>query len=241
MPVQDVGLIAAVQAGQVEPVAAVDVVRRRRGRARRRLPHRPRTSSLLATGYRRGLEPLVGDLGVLDDRGVPTRTLPGLYFTGYTNPISGMFRELRLDARKIARAVARRRATTDPTPSRSRTAARRSATTTTSGHSDCAPASARSVRPTASPSRASSAPNAASSPTSAADAVTETAGRRMPVPRRADERRPEGERAEPDGRGDPVRARRDVRRERGDGQRRGTAERQQDATRQAARAAGRPP
>jgi putative flavoprotein involved in K+ transport len=31
---------------------------------------------------------------------------PGLYFTGFTNPISGMFRELRLDARKIARAVA---------------------------------------------------------------------------------------------------------------------------------------
>jgi putative flavoprotein involved in K+ transport len=32
---------------------------------------------------------------------------PGLYFTGFTNPISGMFRELALDAEKIAKAVAR--------------------------------------------------------------------------------------------------------------------------------------
>jgi hypothetical protein len=33
---------------------------------------------------------------------------PGLYFTGFTNPISGMLRELALDARKIAKRVARR-------------------------------------------------------------------------------------------------------------------------------------
>src|SRR6478609_7426198 len=108
VPLQDVGLIAAVQAGLVEPVAAVasfdgkDVV----------LADGTRVTPdvvMLATGYRRGLEPLVGDLGVLDDHGVPVRSLPGLYFTGFTNPISGMFRELRLDARKIARAVARRR------------------------------------------------------------------------------------------------------------------------------------
>jgi putative flavoprotein involved in K+ transport len=30
---------------------------------------------------------------------------PGLYFTGFTNPISGMFRELAIDARKIARSI----------------------------------------------------------------------------------------------------------------------------------------
>jgi putative flavoprotein involved in K+ transport len=33
---------------------------------------------------------------------------PGLFFTGYTNPISGMFREMAIDAERIARAVARR-------------------------------------------------------------------------------------------------------------------------------------
>jgi hypothetical protein len=108
VPLQDVGLIAGVQSGRIEPVAAVvsfdgaDVV----------LADGSRVTPdvvLLATGYRRGLEPLVGDLGVLDARGVPERSVPGLYFTGFTNPISGMFRELRLDARKIARAISRRR------------------------------------------------------------------------------------------------------------------------------------
>ena len=34
---------------------------------------------------------------------------PGLYFTGFTNPISGMFRELAIDAERIAKAVRRRR------------------------------------------------------------------------------------------------------------------------------------
>ena len=29
-----------------------------------------------------------------------------IYFTGYTNPISGMFHELNVDARRIARAIA---------------------------------------------------------------------------------------------------------------------------------------
>ena len=32
---------------------------------------------------------------------------PGLWFTGYTNPISGMLRELRIDAERIAAAVSR--------------------------------------------------------------------------------------------------------------------------------------
>lgn len=36
------------------------------------------------------------------------RNAPGLYFTDFTNPISGVFRELTIDAEKIAKAVARR-------------------------------------------------------------------------------------------------------------------------------------
>jgi cation diffusion facilitator CzcD-associated flavoprotein CzcO len=69
-----------------------------------------------ATGYRRGLERLVGHLGVLREDGRPTvrggdtdPVAPNLWFTGYTNPISGMFRELGLDAKRIARAVVRHR------------------------------------------------------------------------------------------------------------------------------------
>jgi cation diffusion facilitator CzcD-associated flavoprotein CzcO len=116
IPVQDVGLLRAVRKGRVEPVAALesfdgDAVRLADGSAL------TPDVVIAATGYRRGLEDLVGHLGVLDDRGRPlahgrrTRPeAPGLYFTGYTNPLSGMLRELARDADRIARAVARAQA-----------------------------------------------------------------------------------------------------------------------------------
>ncbi|MEU2228149.1 NAD(P)/FAD-dependent oxidoreductase [Streptomyces sp. NPDC018347] len=113
IPVQDVGLIDAVRTGKVEVVAAVTafedglVV----------LADGSRISPdavIAATGYVRALEGLVGHLGVLDGRGRPVACggrapagAPGLYFTGFTNPISGMLRELAIDAAKIARSVAR--------------------------------------------------------------------------------------------------------------------------------------
>ncbi|MFD8633265.1 flavin-containing monooxygenase [Streptomyces sp. NPDC059533] len=113
IPVQDVGLIDAVRAGRVEPVAAVDsfdgdaVVL---ADGTRITPD----AVIAATGYRRALEGLVGHLDVLDGRGRPlvhgARTptqAPGLYFTGFSNPISGMFREMAQDAERIAKAVAR--------------------------------------------------------------------------------------------------------------------------------------
>ncbi|MFP5351806.1 MAG: flavin-containing monooxygenase [Actinomycetota bacterium] len=65
-----------------------------------------------ATGFRRGLEPLVGHLGVLDKKGNPvvhgaiTHThAPNLYFIGYSNPLSGNLREIGIDARRIARSL----------------------------------------------------------------------------------------------------------------------------------------
>lgn len=112
IPVQDVGIIDAIQAGRVVPVgpvrelAGADVV----------LADGSRVSPdaiVLATGYRPGLEPLVGHLGILDTRGRPkvrggrpTPGAPGLYVTGFTNPVSGMLREIRIDARRIARSIA---------------------------------------------------------------------------------------------------------------------------------------
>ncbi|MEU9361278.1 NAD(P)/FAD-dependent oxidoreductase [Streptomyces sp. NPDC048301] len=112
IPVQDVGLIDAVKRGRVVPVAAVasfdkDAVVLADGT--RITPD----AVIAATGYERALEGLVGHLGVLDARGRPVvhgaRTpdgAPGLYFTGFTNPISGMLREIALDARRIAAKVA---------------------------------------------------------------------------------------------------------------------------------------
>lgn len=113
IPVQDVGLIDAVKGGRVVPVAAVesfdeDAVVLADGT--RITPD----TVIAATGYLRALEPLVGHLGVLDARGRPVahggrtpKQAPGLYFTGFTNPISGMFREMALDAQKIAKRLAR--------------------------------------------------------------------------------------------------------------------------------------
>ncbi|MFI7010409.1 flavin-containing monooxygenase [Streptomyces sp. NPDC050145] len=113
IPVQDVGLIDAVRAGTVEPVAAVesfdgDAVVLADGT--RITPD----AVVAATGYDQGLESLLGHLGVLDPatsrpRAQGTHTLPdapGLYFQGYTNPISGMLREIARDAERIARRVA---------------------------------------------------------------------------------------------------------------------------------------
>ena len=123
IPVLDTGrtgLVRAVKRGLVEPVAAVasfdgdEVVLADGARLRP-------DAVIAATGYRRGLEPLVGHLGLLDGRGLPLvhgaqthPAAPGLYFTGYANPISGMLRELSRDAVKIANAVARRLGSSRP-------------------------------------------------------------------------------------------------------------------------------
>ncbi|MPY60888.1 flavin-containing monooxygenase [Streptomyces spongiae] len=113
IPVQDVGLIDAVRKGRVEIVAAVEGFEG--GEVLLTDGNRIEPEAVVAaTGYRRALEGVVGHLGVLDERGKPVvhgartpKNTPGLYFQGFTNPISGMFRELAIDARKIAKAIVR--------------------------------------------------------------------------------------------------------------------------------------
>ncbi|MFC9507744.1 flavin-containing monooxygenase [Streptomyces sp. NPDC057002] len=114
IPVQDVGLIDAVRKGKVEIVAAVETFE---GDGKIVLADGTRLSPdavIAATGYVRALEGLVGHLDVLDAHGKPVvhgahspKTAPGLYFTGFTNPISGNLRELALDAVSIAKAIAK--------------------------------------------------------------------------------------------------------------------------------------
>ncbi|MGW7360670.1 flavin-containing monooxygenase [Streptomyces sp. NPDC054802] len=111
VPVQDVGLIDAVRTGRVEPVAALESF----DDGKVVLVDGSRISPdavIAATGYRRALEGMVGHLDVLDERGRPVvhggrtpRQAPGLHFTGFTSPISGMLREMAIDARKIAKAL----------------------------------------------------------------------------------------------------------------------------------------
>jgi hypothetical protein len=64
-----------------------------------------------ATGYRCGLESLVGRLGVLDDRGVPVvgdgaEARAGLRFVGFV-PVPGQLRRVGVEARRAAKAIAR--------------------------------------------------------------------------------------------------------------------------------------
>ncbi|WP_419995823.1 flavin-containing monooxygenase [Streptomyces boninensis] len=113
IPVQDVGFIKAVQQRQVLVVPAVHGFEKGRVVLMDGTELEP-DAVIAATGYRTGLEDLVGHLDVLDERGRPQvhgpvtpPQAPGLYFTGYTNPISGMLREIALDAEKIARAAAK--------------------------------------------------------------------------------------------------------------------------------------
>ncbi|TPJ40793.1 NAD(P)/FAD-dependent oxidoreductase [Mesorhizobium sp. B2-5-13] len=68
---------------------------------------------IAATGYRTGLERMVGDLGVLDEKGVPLFNggqadpkWPGLWFTGMRPSIRGCFANAAILARAIAGRIA---------------------------------------------------------------------------------------------------------------------------------------
>lgn len=68
---------------------------------------------IAATGYRTGLEPMVGKLGVLDNKGFPLFNggendpkLPGLWFTGMRPSIRGCFANSVIMAKAIARRIA---------------------------------------------------------------------------------------------------------------------------------------
>lgn len=76
---------------------------------------------IAATGYRTGLEAMLGKLGVLDEKGVPLFNgadqdpkLPGLWFTGMRPSIRGCFANARIQAKAIATKIARERR--PPTP-----------------------------------------------------------------------------------------------------------------------------
>jgi putative flavoprotein involved in K+ transport len=116
IPILDVGLISALKRREVTVVPAVESLEGAEvvlDGGRRLRPD----AVIAATGFRRGLENLVGHLGVLDEKGTPVvhgdvthPRAPNLYFIGYSNPISGNLRELGIDARRIARALREDRA-----------------------------------------------------------------------------------------------------------------------------------
>jgi putative flavoprotein involved in K+ transport len=108
IPILDVGLIKLLKRHQLEVVPGVQAFDKN-GVTLTDGSRIVADTVIAATGYRRDLEPLVGHLGVLEKNGRPTvhganahPLAPGLYFIGFTNPISGNLRELGIQAREIA-------------------------------------------------------------------------------------------------------------------------------------------
>jgi putative flavoprotein involved in K+ transport len=106
VPIIDVDFVRGVRRGEIKVVRAVHGFDH--GQVLIADGSRLKPDALIAaTGYRRGLEGLVGDLGVLDARGRPANALPGLHFVGYANPLSGNLREFGREATAVATSVAR--------------------------------------------------------------------------------------------------------------------------------------
>ncbi|MDQ6692104.1 MAG: NAD(P)/FAD-dependent oxidoreductase [Candidatus Dormibacteraeota bacterium] len=110
IPLIDVGFLGHLKAGEIEVVPALDEFRGSDVLCGER--HLRPDSLIAATGYARGLDSLVGHLGVLAPTGRP-RVLapgidpltPGLYFIGFSNPIVGNLYDVSRVARRLAKVM----------------------------------------------------------------------------------------------------------------------------------------
>ncbi|MFD2573112.1 flavin-containing monooxygenase [Spirosoma soli] len=114
IPVIDLGTLDQIKAGNITVVPAIErinaktVTFARPGGASQELPF---DAIILATGYRPGVRSILGeDLSakILNERGYPKHlwfkdpTLQGLYFLGYTTPLTGIIYNLTIDSGRIA-------------------------------------------------------------------------------------------------------------------------------------------
>lgn len=108
----DDGAVAALKAGRtsvVAPVAAFEGASVRLNDGTLISPD----VVIAATGYRTGLETMLGDLGVLDAKGVPKANggtpsgQPGLWFIGMRPSLTSYFHSAGMQAEAIARQMAR--------------------------------------------------------------------------------------------------------------------------------------
>ena len=111
LPIVDVGLVGAVKEGRVTVVPALE-----RFDDGKPVLADGRTvdvdAVVAATGFRTGLEPLVGQLDVLDEVGVPLvhgadehSSAPGLHFVGYLVTLGGTLRLVGKQAERLAQVA----------------------------------------------------------------------------------------------------------------------------------------
>ncbi len=112
IPIVDVGLVAAVKEGRVTVVPALD--RFENGKPVLADGRVVEVDAVIAaTGFRTGLEPLVGHLRVLDAAEVPLvhgadehPSAPGLHFVGFVVSLGGTLRLIGKQAERLAQVAA---------------------------------------------------------------------------------------------------------------------------------------
>lgn len=115
IPVIDVGTLDQIKAGRIGVVPGIERVAPKTVRFTDG-SERPFDAIVLATGYRPGLAPILSDdlsTRILNGRGYPRHLwfdepdLQGLYFLGFTTPLTGIIYNLTIDSDKIVRHVAK--------------------------------------------------------------------------------------------------------------------------------------
>ncbi len=116
VPILDHGFVREIRAGRISVVAAVTALDGDSVRLADGSTVRP-DAVICATGYRPGLEGMVGHLGVLNGRGQPVvrgaTPLAGvgrLFFVGVSVQLGGQIREIGMEARAVANAIQRQQA-----------------------------------------------------------------------------------------------------------------------------------
>jgi indole-3-pyruvate monooxygenase len=107
IPVLDIGTALRIRDGTINVCGAVAGFEA--GRARFADGTERRFDAVIcATGFRSGLPLFVQDPDLLDDRGLPRarNPAPGLYFVGFTNPLTGLLRAIAKEARQVALRIA---------------------------------------------------------------------------------------------------------------------------------------
>jgi hypothetical protein len=103
-------VVEAIRGGQIEIVAGVSSVDANGVQLNDQAMLCP-DAIIAATGFRTGLEPLVGHLGVLDDQGVPRRNgrsamAAGLHFLGFEGVVGVIGPRARSATGRLCRELA---------------------------------------------------------------------------------------------------------------------------------------